>query len=553
MKNLFLLMLGTACSLGTYAQNLGPNVTGNIETTFQYLNEDSLIGAAQPQEKGVLNSYINLNYSLRNFRAGARFESYLPHILGYPDRYSGNGIGYKYVGYYGEKVDFTAGNFYEQFGTGLIFRSYEARGLGFDNAMQGLSVKFRPAKGVEMKAVYGNMRYELNDGKLINSDGLVRGIDGAVDFNSLISSFEDSKLKITAGGSFVSKFQSINHPVYNIPKNVGSYGGRVDLGYGNFYLTGEHIIKENDPSLDNGYIYNNGHATLITGGYSQKGLGIVLMAKSVDNMSYRADPNATLTDLNINFLPALTKAHTYNLAASLYPYGSILTGEMAFQGDIYYKIPKKTTLGGKYGTTIKVNMAVAYVPERDYTGLTETDSLSRIAYRTGVFKMSDSLLHRDFNVEIKRKINKNFKVTAKYFNFSFNNKANKVTDEVIKGYIDTHIGVLDMQYKISKKHSVRTELQGLFTQKDRGNWATVLVEYNISPHWFFAVMDQYNYGHPREESRIHYLIGSTGYSFGASRFMMTYGKQRAGIFCIGGVCRPVPASNGLTFTFTSSF
>ncbi len=110
-----------------------------------------------------------------------------------------------------------------------------------------------------------------------------------------------------------------------------------------------------------------------------------------------------------------------------------------------------------------------------------------------------------------------------------------------------------MQYKISRKHSIRSEVQGLFTTKDRGDWVTALIEYNISPKFFFAVMDQYNYGNTKPKERIHYLIGSAGYTMGASRFMVTYGKQRAGIFCVGGVCRPVPASNGLSLTFTSSF
>ena len=32
-----------------------------------------------------------------------------------------------------------------------------------------------------------------------------------------------------------------------------------------------------------------------------------------------------------------------------------------------------------------------------------------------------------------------------------------------------------------------------------------------------------------------------------------YGKQREGLLCIGGVCRQVPASNGLTFSLTTSF
>jgi hypothetical protein len=35
--------------------------------------------------------------------------------------------------------------------------------------------------------------------------------------------------------------------------------------------------------------------------------------------------------------------------------------------------------------------------------------------------------------------------------------------------------------------------------------------------------------------------------------MLGYGKRRAGIFCIGGVCRAVPASNGIEINITSTF
>ena len=46
---------------------------------------------------------------------------------------------------------------------------------------------------------------------------------------------------------------------------------------------------------------------------------------------------------------------------------------------------------------------------------------------------------------------------------------------------------------------------------------------------------------------------STGYTQGANRLSITYGKQRAGLFCVGGVCREVPASNGFSISLTSSF
>ena len=90
-------------------------------------------------------------------------------------------------------------------------------------------------------------------------------------------------------------------------------------------------------------------------------------------------------------------------------------------------------------------------------------------------------------------------------------------------------------------------------KQDKGDWATVLAEYTVSPHWFFSVLDQYNFGNPSADQRVHYLYGTVGHIEGAHRLSVGYGKRREGIFCVGGVCRAVPASNGVEITFTSSF
>ncbi|NBN99246.1 MAG: hypothetical protein EBV19_08445, partial [Flavobacteriia bacterium] len=94
------------------------NFTGNIESTFQYLNNDPIINALQPPTKGLVNSYMNVFYTHGGFKAGMRVESYLPRIQGYPNRFDGTGLGYRYVGYSNNKVDVTLGHFYEQFGNG---------------------------------------------------------------------------------------------------------------------------------------------------------------------------------------------------------------------------------------------------------------------------------------------------------------------------------------------------------------------------------------------------------------------------------------------------
>ncbi|MCG8575663.1 MAG: DUF6029 family protein [Flavobacteriales bacterium] len=526
------------------------NVTGNMETTIQYLNDDSTIGAFAPEQKAVMNSYLNVNYSLGKFRTGVRFESYLPSIAGYPAFYSGTGIGYRFAEYSGEKIQVTMGNFFEQFGSGLIFRSYEERALGLDNAMDGARIRFSPIKGMQLKGVYGRQRFNFDDGKVILSEGVVRGFDGDVNLNDLIPSFSDSKLKVSLGGSFVSKYESANNDTLIIPKNVGSYGGRLSLRYSKFYINGEYIHKENDPSAQNNYIYNSGHGILINMGYSKKGLGILLSAKSIDNLSYRSQRDVIGNQLFINYLPALSNQHTYNLAGTLYPYASQPNGEVAYQLDFLYKIPKKTKIGGKYGTDLHLNVSVVTAPVQHTSNM--NFNVDRIAYEGRPFDGSDSLYNFDLNFHVSRKFNKKFKASAHYFHFVFNNEVNTVTKKA-SGYITSDIGVIDMQYKINRKHALRMEIQGLFTKQDRGNWATALLEYTISPGWFVAVMDQWNYGNSTVKDRLHYLLGSFGYTHNSSRFMFTFGKQREGIFCIGGVCRPVPATNGLTFTFTTTF
>lgn len=75
----------------------GGNLTGNIESIFQYLTEDTLIGANQPDSKALINSYMNVFYTQGNFKAGMRIESYLPRIQGYPNRFDGTGIGMRYM------------------------------------------------------------------------------------------------------------------------------------------------------------------------------------------------------------------------------------------------------------------------------------------------------------------------------------------------------------------------------------------------------------------------------------------------------------------------
>lgn len=531
------------------AQN-GGTVSGNIESQYQYLLSDSVIQAVQPQEKSLINTYALVNYTNKGFRAGTRFELYGPRILGYPDRFDGAGIGYRYVGYENEMLSVTLGNFYEQFGTGLIFRAYEDRNLGLDNAMDGINLKIRPYKGVLIKGIYGKQRFSFEAGRIVNAPGIVRGFDVELALNEWLPILEEKEINVKAGASMVSKFQTANHPEYILPQNVGAYGGRLDVTYKNYYINGEYIIKEADPSWDNNYIFNYGHGLLINAGYSKKGFGVLLSAKHIDNMSFRSDREMQVNDGMIGFIPPLTKTHTYNLVAQLYPYVSQPLGEVAYQADIMYNFKKGTKLGGKYGTTVSLNASTAYGSAHLPTN---ANPLSRVTYETQLFKTDGNIYWRDINIEIKRKLNAKWSMIASYFNLLVNNDIVKVANA--PGIIEAHVGVMELLYKINEKNSIRTEVQGLWTegQKDRGHWYTVLVEYTISPDWYFTGVFQHNYGNPLENRRNIYPLFALGKIWDATRLEARFGRVNEGMFCVGGVCRPVPASSGLTVVFSHTF
>lgn len=542
----------------TSSLNAQGNFTGNIESVFQYLNTDSAINALQPPTKGLINSYMNVFYVHGGFKAGMRLESYLPRVQGYPNRFDGTGLGMRYVGYSNDFVEVTLGNCYEQFGGGLALRFYEDRALGYDNTLDGIRITIKPRKGMQIKALYGNQRLSFQGGQVVKGAGIVRGLDGEINLNESFKAIENLPLSMIFGASFVSKYQADDNDQLVLPENVGVYGGRIKLNYKNLRLDGEYMVKEQDPSLDNQNIYNFGHAAMLNFGYSKKGIGFSLSAKSVDNMSYRSDRNKDLQDLFINYLPALNKTHTYNLVATLYPYATQPVGEVAYQADFLYSVKKGTIFGGKYGMTIGLNASTTYAPVRHTSGINPLDS-NLVTYRCTPFDKSDSLYWRDVNFNLTKRLNKKLLLIVSYFNININNDIAKVTNDAT-GIISSHVGVLEASYKINSKHNIRMEIQGMFLRKgpsgqtvDKGDWATALIEYTVSPNYFFSAMNQYNYGNPTTDKRIHYPIVTCGYIKESTRITASYGRQRAGLFCVGGVCRFVPANNGLTLSFTQSF
>lgn len=556
---LFLFIFGLGI-LSAQAQNGNKgHVSGSFQLDAQYYQPDTDLGIADSTiggDKMRMNAFGNIIYTLGKFSAGVRYEAYLPEMSGYDPRLKGQGFANRWARYKSGIIDVTVGNFYDQFGTGMIFRAYEEWTLGFDNSVDGVRTILTPAKGVTIKGIWGSQRFFWDRYTAKSLRGTIRGGDIDLFLNDVIPSMANSKTKITLGAGMISRNQKGEHEELKMPENVAAWSGRMNISHGGFFWLTEYGQKINDPNAINESIYAEGRALYSSMSYSQKGFGVSLGGKWIDNMSFKSDRNITGQALDINFLPPMTKTHSYSLAA-MYPYATQPNGEAAIQATVNYRVPKRSTLGGKYGMGIELNFARMQSIKKELTA-------DALGYTTKFLSVGDRLYFQDLGIEINKKINKHFK-------FILSADMLKYDMQVIEGHIEPTVNafvwVADASYRWKRKNSLRMEVSQLLTKQDQGNWFSATLEYNFAPKWFFAIMDQYNYvnkdgkitytmagkKHTNEFKKLHYPTVSAGYTKGTTRVLLSYGRQREGILCVGGVCRQVPAANGFKITITSSF
>lgn len=450
----------------------GAQLHGDFQADVQSYRPDPIIGAPLVPERLGSNTFANLILTAGKFSAGVRYEAYLPPLQGYDPRYRGQGIPYRFATYDTGKLAVTVGNFYEQFGAGLIFRAYEERSLGLDNSIDGLRVRLQPLKGLRVTGLVGRQRLFFD-----RAPAIVRGLDAEVSLNDVIPGLDSAQTRITVGGSLVSKFQAAEDPTLVLPENVAATAVRANLSNGGFNISAEYAHKYNDPSAANNFIYHDGQALLVQATYAREGLGLVLGVKRVDNMDFRTDRAATGNVALLNFLPALTKQHTYLLTSSIYPYATQPLGEASVQGELTYHVPGGGW-AGHYGTDIAVNFSA--VNSIRTTALNDLNG-ARQGYTSDFFSVGNGRYFRDFNVEIHRRFSTRFKGTASYVHFDYN----KDVVQGLAGYgiIHADFGILDATYKLNGRHTIRAEAQTLQTKQDEGSWAAGVLEYNYASHF----------------------------------------------------------------------
>jgi len=174
---IFITILIIIISFQANSQNYG-SLSGNLQLNYQTFQEDSSIDAEarEPYTSG----YTNLLYNYNQFTVGTRIEAYNNTIPGFSE-YEGYGIGNKFIQFKNNIVDVTVGDFYDEFGSGLIFRTYFDPNIGVDNAIEGLRLKVVPVEGIYITGLIGKQRSHWE-----KSDVLIRAFNTDISITNLL-------------------------------------------------------------------------------------------------------------------------------------------------------------------------------------------------------------------------------------------------------------------------------------------------------------------------------------------------------------------------------
>ena len=546
MKKLILLASLLVCGVALSAQERG-YLTGSLETNDYYYVNDEKSGALAGDDRFGSNNYLKLDYYDGKFSAGIQIEGYLPGSVGYPSELSGINLSNIYATWKDDDFSVTAGTFYEQFGSGLLFRSWEERALGLNNAMTGARFTYNFQDIVSFKAMWGLPRFGMGvftnntsrANTVTNTETQVRGADLSVALSNLL---DWNNTYLAVEGSVLNRYEPISSDLIDEggKPNTFGYSGRVNFESHGFFAKAEYVSAGKkyfqNPAMnaDQWYLQKNGNAQLLEFGYNGRGLGVTVTGRRLEWMNSQIISGNVSTSNLMNYVPAMCTQYTYMLT-TFHPYAPqtglvqqnfINSGELGGQIDAFYNFRRGTVLGGKRGMRVHANFSTYYAIAKE-----------------GTFQ-AGNLLFRDFSFDVEKQFTKEFKMVFLYSLQEYNPTYGNYTTTWL-----SNIFVADLLYKWTPSLSTRLELQYLTTYEDKKDWMAALLEVNFAPHWSVWGSDMYNHG----STKMHYYNAGVSYAKGRTRLAVGYGRYKDGFICSGGVCRQIPQYTGANFSITTSF
>ena len=183
------------------------------------------------------NNYLKLDYLVgEKWNFDLQIESYAidGRLQNFSENLKGTFISTFSANYKINNLKFFIGSIYDQFGSGLVFRTWEDRQLGINNSIWGVRTTYSTEK-FNLTGLAGKQK----KGK-INSVGVVYGFDAEL---MLFENF-DNYNSLNLGLSYVGRSEpEIEYSFNNLTSAISA---RVDYNSESFYINYEHVSKSKD-------------------------------------------------------------------------------------------------------------------------------------------------------------------------------------------------------------------------------------------------------------------------------------------------------------------
>lgn len=562
LSKIIALSLIFILSNNSFAQEKGV-LSGNFYANFNAFLTDSAIGAVNsnsPQygkDYSSAEAWLFLNYRFKGFDFALRYDAFNnSNLLITNSSFTGQGLGFWSISKSIDNFNITVGNFYDQFGSGLVFRSFENRLIGLDNAMRGVKLEYH-FKNIVLKGFTGQMRKGREE-RFEYYEDVLKGL------NAEYFKYLKSGISLNIGASVVNRTltdESMSPIVSEInglsnndlkfePRwNAFAYNGYLTSNWKSWTLSAEYVGKTPDPTLfipgpysdsatniykeSNGYIANVelGYARRRLGKNKKGGLGINVKYREINEYDFRNAPGDGSLDGVISFQSAMSHQNTYRLLAR-YNSPAQALGERGYYADLQWTFNKKRSFN--------LNLSRVELPDGN------------------MFQFNGNTLYFERYLQFTEKFNNRVQMKLGVQLIDYNQEIYEQKPDYKLVKTVTPFG--EVSYQFNPTTSLRVEAQYLETTGDLGSFFNAVAELTISPKYSFAISDMVNTKPVRQSTNplvanrvLHYPTVFAKYNIKTTSFSLSYIKQVEGVNCTGGICRLEPAFSGVRFTVSSVF
>jgi hypothetical protein len=510
---------------------------------------------AEETMKRYFEEIANAHLFFQNFSVGLRYEMDDPSEVG-P---SFQGIRRRWINYNKDKLELQAGDVSALYGRGAAINLFESRPLNYDSWLDGLSGSYEYQWKKQQSDLQPSFGVHGVEGKLNYID-----IDStkpvmAVSARAINGEFGLFKKQLVFGTSFVQAFTSVNdkapgNKTTETDREVNQPEGYMSLHAGKFDFFGEYTANHETLSKVRDQVdsaHNDGTAGYFAVSYASPDIGITFDYK---NYSYFVAPTNSVYGEYFGKLPISSPPEVYKD----FTYTSITrtTHAVNFNDEVGYQLEFNIT--AIPNTTINVDGA-ASSRHKAYGNVLDSNGVANTVGSTSILPKLNDLAYYPFYegfVEVEYELSDlNF---VKVF-------WHRRSDEIVYNPNDpslsdrkssTTIGA-KVQYETTPNQSIlaifehqwMTDYARLIPDKNFLNELLTL-QYSFNPLLNFGGVFDFSteYEEPRHiwpEAFVSVRIGES------HNLIVSYGMERGGLNCTGGICRVVPAFNGMRIGLTS--